>query len=215
MSMKILVVRFSSIGDIVLTTPVLRCLRHQLPDAQIHYLTKAQFAPLLSANPHIDRLHLLDDDLEKVLPALKLERFDFIVDLHRNLRTTRVKRALDDVKSAAFPKKNFEKWVAVNFRVNLMPDASIVERYFEAVKPLGVHNDGGGLECYIGTFQNYRSGHSHRFCHGKDTGFRETGLPGQSRVPGPGRYQAHREASVSQRQPVGNIGHPSHDHGEE
>lgn len=147
--MKILVIRFSSIGDIVLTTPVLRCLRRQLPEAEIHYLTKAQFAPLLTANPHIDRLHFLEDDLEKILPELKAERFDFIADLHRNLRTARVKAALGEVKSAAFPKKNFAKWVAVNLRVNLMPDASIVERYFEAVEPLGVRNDGGGLEYYI------------------------------------------------------------------
>ncbi|MBS1628669.1 MAG: glycosyltransferase family 9 protein [Bacteroidetes bacterium] len=147
--MKILFIRFSSIGDIVLTTPLLRCLRRQIPEAKIHYLTKAQFAPLLSANPHIDQLHLLEDDLEKILPALKKEKFDFIADLHHNLRTSRVKAALKGTKLAAFPKKNFEKWVAVNFRVNLMPDASIVERYFETLKPIGVHNDGGGLEYYI------------------------------------------------------------------
>jgi heptosyltransferase-2 len=147
--MKILVIRFSSIGDIVLTTPVLRCLRSQLPHAEIHYLTKQQFAPILSANPNIDKLHLLEGDLDKMLPILKAEKFDFIADLHHNLRTARVKAALEDVKSAAFPKKNVEKWVAVNLRINLMPDASIVERYFEAVKPIGVHNDGGGLEYYI------------------------------------------------------------------
>jgi heptosyltransferase-2 len=145
---KILLIRFSSIGDIVLTTPVLRCIRRQLPQAEIHYLTKAQYAPVLSANPNIDRLHLLEDDLEKMLPALKAEKFDFIADLHHNLRTARVKAALE-VRSASFPKKNIEKWVLVNLRVNMMPDQSIVERYFEAVKPMGVHNDGGGLEYYI------------------------------------------------------------------
>jgi ADP-heptose:LPS heptosyltransferase len=147
--MKILVIRFSSIGDIVLTTPVLRCIKQQLPEAEIHYLTKAQFAPILSANPHIDQLHLLEDDLEKVLPALKAEKFDFVADLHHNLRTARVKAALEGVESASFPKKNIEKWIAVNLRVDVMPDESIVERYFEAVKPIGIRNDGGGLEYYI------------------------------------------------------------------
>ncbi len=146
--MKILIIRFSSIGDIVLTTPVLRCIRQQIPEAEIHYLTKAQFAPILSANPYIDKFHLLADDLEAILPELKAEKFDFVADLHHNLRTARVKAALG-VKSASFPKKNAEKWVLVNLRVNLMPDASIVERYFEAVKPIGVRNDGGGLEYYI------------------------------------------------------------------
>ena len=145
---KILVIRFSSIGDIVLTTPVLRCIRRQMPDAEIHYLTKAAFAPLLSANPHIKKIHKLEDDLEALLPELKAEKFDFIADLHHNIRTARVKAALG-VKSASFPKKNFEKWVLVNLRVNLMPDESIVARYFEAVKPIGIHNDGAGLEYYI------------------------------------------------------------------
>jgi heptosyltransferase-2 len=146
--MKILVLRFSSIGDIVLTTPVLRCIRKQLPDAEIHYATKAQFAPILATNPNINKLHLFEGEIDKLLPELKAEKFDFIADLHNNLRTARVKAALE-VKSAAFPKKNKEKWVLVNLRVNIMPDQSIVERYFEAVKPIGVHNDGGGLEYYI------------------------------------------------------------------
>lgn len=147
--MKILVIRFSSIGDIVLTTPVLRCLRAQKPDAEIHYLTKAEFEPILSANPNIDKLHLLREGIPGMMAVLKEERFDFIVDLHHNLRTARVKNALEGVKSASFPKKNIEKWIAVNLRWNVMPDQSIVERYFEAVKPIGIHNDGQGLEYYI------------------------------------------------------------------
>ncbi len=147
--MKILIIRFSSIGDIVLTTPLLRCIRAQKPDAEIHYLTKAQFQPILSANPYIDRLHLLNDNLDAVIKELKAEKFDFVADLHHNLRTARVKNALENVKSASFPKKNIEKWILVNLRVNVMPDASIVERYFDTLKPIGVQNDGGGLEYYI------------------------------------------------------------------
>ncbi len=147
--MKILVIRFSSIGDIVLTTPVLRCIRQQLPEANIHYLTKAQYAPILSANPNIDKIHLLEEDLNKLIVPLREEKFDFIADLHRNLRTTRVKTGLGDVKSAAFGKKNVEKWLLTNLRINLMPEESIVSRYFEAVKPIGVRDDGGGLEYHI------------------------------------------------------------------
>ena len=147
--MKILIIRFSSIGDIVLTTPVLRCIRQQLPGAEIHYLTKAQYAPILTANPNIDKLHLLEDDLNKLIVPLREEQFDFVADLHRNLRTARVKTGLGAVNSAAFPKKNTEKWILTNLRINLMPEESIVARYFEAVKPIGVHDDGGGLEYHI------------------------------------------------------------------
>lgn len=145
--MKILVIRFSSIGDIVLTTPVLRCL-HQLPDTSVHYLTKASFAPILEANPHVQRVHVLQDDWAAMIQELQAEAFDVVVDLHKNIRSARIKKALN-VPSHSFPKLNLRKWVLVNLKWNLMPDQSIVERYFAAVKPLGVHNDGKGLEYFI------------------------------------------------------------------
>lgn len=146
--MKVLIIRFSSIGDIVLTTPVVRCLKQQKPGMELHYLTKKSFAPVLEANPYIDKLHYLEDDLQAVTEALKKESFDYVIDLHKNLRTTRVKQALA-AKSYAFPKLNVQKWLYVNLKMNLMPDKSIVERYFEAVKPLGIHNDGQGLDYFI------------------------------------------------------------------
>lgn len=146
--MKVLVVRFSSIGDIVLTTPVVRCLKQQIPDVQVHYLTKESFRPILEPNPYIDKLHCLKDDLEALTDELKKEKYNFIIDLHHNLRTLRVKKALH-VETYAFPKLNVQKWLLVNLKLNLMPDKSIVERYFEAVAPLGVKNDGKGLDYFI------------------------------------------------------------------
>ena len=53
---KFLVVRFSSIGDIVLTTPTIRCLKRQVEDAEVHYLTKQQYYPILKSNPYIDKI---------------------------------------------------------------------------------------------------------------------------------------------------------------
>lgn len=147
--MKILVIRFSSIGDIVLTTPVLRCIRRQFPDAELHYLTKHAFQPVIAHNPNIDKVHYIGEDVSEIIPTLKAEKYDYVADLHYNLRTARVKQALGVRETHAFPKLNVQKWLLVNPRLNLMPDKSIVERYFEAVKPLGVHNDGQGLEYYI------------------------------------------------------------------
>lgn len=146
--MKVLIIRFSSIGDIVLTTPVVRCLKQQKPGLELHYLTKKSFAPVLEANPYIDKLHYLEDDLQVVTETLKAEAFDCVIDLHKNLRTARVRQALQ-TKSYDFPKLNVQKWLYVNLKLNLMPDKSIVERYFEAVKPLGIHNDGQGLDYFI------------------------------------------------------------------
>jgi ADP-heptose:LPS heptosyltransferase len=84
--MKILIIRFSSIGDIVLTTPVIRCLKQQL-NAEIHYLTKPNFASILNSNPYIDKLHVLDKGLIAKAKELQLEKFDYVIDLHNNLRT--------------------------------------------------------------------------------------------------------------------------------
>ena len=146
--MKVLIIRFSSIGDIVLTTPVVRCLRQQRPESEIHYLTKEEFKAVIAHNPYINKVHYLQDDLGKVIEELKKEKYNYVIDLHNNLRTARVKKTLDTV-SYTFPKLNVKKWILVNFKLNLMPDKSIVERYFEAVKPLGVHNDGQGLDYFI------------------------------------------------------------------
>src|ERR1700679_2565955 len=113
--MKVLVIRFSSIGDIVLTTPVLRCIKQQKPDAIIHYLTRQAYGPLLINNPHIDKLHYLHNDLDTVIEELKEEKFDLLIDLHNNLRTLRVKKALN-IESHAFPKLNVQKWLLTNFK---------------------------------------------------------------------------------------------------
>lgn len=146
--MKVLIIRFSSIGDIVLTTPVVRCLKQQHPDVEVHYLTKKSFRAVLAANPYIDKLHLLEDNLDEVIEQLKNEMFYFVVDLHNNLRTMRVKKALD-VPAATYPKLNIKKWLLTNLKLNLMPDKSIVERYFEAAKEINVRNDGKGLDNFV------------------------------------------------------------------
>ncbi|MEA3504067.1 MAG: glycosyltransferase family 9 protein [Bacteroidota bacterium] len=145
---KILVVRFSSIGDIVLTTPVVRCLKRQLGDVEVHYLTKKQFLPVLQHNPYISKIITISKNVSEVADVLKKEDYSFIVDLHSNLRTMQVKNRLRK-PSASFKKLNFKKWLLVNTKINRMPDVHIVDRYFEAVKSLGVVNDGEGLDYFI------------------------------------------------------------------
>ncbi len=146
--MKILVLRFSSIGDIVLTSPVIRCLKIQVRNAEIHYLTKSKFKQILENNPSIDKLITFEKSTKEVLSLLKSENYDFVVDLHNNIRTLSLKSKLS-VKSASFPKLNFKKWLLVYLKINKMPDIHIVDRYFEAVKSLNVHNDLKGLDYFI------------------------------------------------------------------
>lgn len=147
--MKLLIIRFSSIGDIVLTTPVVRCLRKKFPDAEIHFLVKQAFASIVITNPYINRVHVLKDNLDMIIENLKVENFNYIIDLHHNLRTLKIKNALKKSKTFSFDKLNIQKWIFVNFKMNVMPDKHIVDRYFESVKPLGVVNDGLGLDFFI------------------------------------------------------------------
>ena len=146
--MKLLVLRFSSIGDIVLTSPVLRCLKQQVPGAEVHVATKAAFADLLRYSPYVDKVHTLDKDLDTLVAALKAEGFQEVIDLHHNLRTARIKRALG-VPAHSFAKLNVQKWLLVNLRVDRMPNEHIVDRYLRTVQHLGVRNDGAGLELHL------------------------------------------------------------------
>jgi ADP-heptose:LPS heptosyltransferase len=144
---KILVIRFSSIGDIVLTSPVLRALKLQL-GAEVHFLTKSEYAPLVSANPYVDRIHAIEKDLSEIIETLKSEEYDFIADLHHNLRTAKVKRALRK-PSASLDKLNVRKWLLVYLKKNLLPDIHVAERCLNVVKSLGVTDDGKGLDFFI------------------------------------------------------------------
>jgi ADP-heptose:LPS heptosyltransferase len=152
--MKFLIIRFSSIGDIVLTTPVVRCLKKQVITAEVHYLTKSAFRPILEANPYIDKIHCLGDgagsgdDLDAVIGELRREDFDYVIDLHHNLRTLKVKRGLGKA-AFSFNKLNIEKWWYTNFKWNRMPDRHIVDRYMDTLAGFGIKNDGAGLDYFI------------------------------------------------------------------
>ena len=146
--MKFLIIRLSSIGDIVLTSPVVRCLKKQLLTAEVHYLTKRSFRSLVEPNPYVDKVHLVENDLKNVIPQLRDEQFDYVIDLHHNLRSLKIKRALGK-KSFSFDKLNIEKWILTNFKRNHLPDVHIVDRYLETVSPFGIKDDGAGLDYFI------------------------------------------------------------------
>ncbi len=147
-SVKFLVLRFSSIGDIVLTTPIIRGLKQKVENAEVHYFTKPAFKEILEANPYIDKIHVLEDNLKEQLEVLKKERFDYIIDLHKNLRTARVKSALRTI-AFSFNKLNFQKWILVNFKIDRLPRKHLVDRYYEIVDIFDVHDDGKGLDYFI------------------------------------------------------------------
>lgn len=146
--MKVLIVRFSSIGDIVLTTPIIRCLKQQLKNAEVHYITKQKFNSVVQHNPYIDKVYLIEKSTDELIDALKTENYDYIIDLHHNIRTFKLKQQLAK-KAFTFDKLNWKKFLAVNFKINKLPNIHIVDRYFATIKPLDVVNDKQGLDYFI------------------------------------------------------------------
>lgn len=151
---KFLVIRFSSIGDIVLTSPVVRCLKQQVPDAEIHFLVKDKFQSVVAHNPYIDKVHVLAHSWELMIEELKTESYDYIIDLHHNVKTLRVKKALSagtagKVKAFSFYKLNIQKYLLTALKINLLPKVHIVDRYLKTVESFGVKNDGQGLDYFI------------------------------------------------------------------
>lgn len=145
---KILVVRFSSIGDIVLTTPVLRNIKKTAPSTELHYLTKSSFKSILTHNPNVDKVWAFNDNLAELVHLLKAENFDYVIDLHKNLRSFRLKKKLN-VPSFSYNKLNFSKFLLSFFKINILSNKHIVDRYLDCTAALGVKNDNEGLDYFI------------------------------------------------------------------
>jgi len=144
-ALKLLIVRFSSIGDIVLTSPVPRIAKEQLK-AEVHYVTKSQYVSLLENSPHIDKIYSFEKNINEVIPLLKKEKYDYIIDLHNSLRSKILKYKLK-IKSKVVDKKNPDKWKMVNLKSKItIPH--IVNRYIAPLERLGCHNDEKGLDFF-------------------------------------------------------------------
>lgn len=145
--MKILIIRFSSIGDIVLTSPVIRCLKNQISNSEVHYLTKNPFKQIIENNPYVSKVYGIENDVSEVTDHLIKEHYDLIIDLHDNIRSHQVTTMLK-VKTYRYNKQRFKRFLLIQFKINLLNN-HVVDRYFSAVKKLNVINDGKGLDYFI------------------------------------------------------------------
>ena len=145
--LKILVIRFSSIGDIILTTPVLRCLKIQ-KNAEIHFLTKKKYTDLLLSNPNVSKIITQESySSNGFINDLKNEKFDYIIDLQNNFKSFKLKLSLQ-LTSFTISKRYFQRILFIWFGINLLRD-HIVERYFRTLKPLNIVDDNKGLDYFI------------------------------------------------------------------
>lgn len=141
---KILVLRFSSIGDIVLTTPVLRTLRERYPYAKLCFVVKKEFSEIITLCPYIDKVFIFDSGkgfwgLMKLLSEINAERFDLLIDLHWNLRSILI-YLLSRIKiKIHYSKHRFLRLLRIWFKWRLMPVQShIIDLYFEPLTRFGI-----------------------------------------------------------------------------
>jgi len=146
--MKFLVIRFSSIGDIVLASPAIRCLKKQVVTAEVHFLTKRSFKAVTEANPYIDKFFYLEDNLAELIEQLHNENYDYVIDLHNNFRSARIRRALHK-QTHVIDKLNWQKFLLTKLHINRMPGRHISQRSLDTLKNFGVRDDGKGLDYFI------------------------------------------------------------------
>lgn len=150
--MRILVIRLSSIGDILLTTPILRALKTTVQNAEIDFLTKPSFATLLEGNPALMTVFTTENFEPK-------QHYDLIVDLQHSLASRKYHRYGE--KAVCYQKENWKKFLLVNFKVNLYRGyESVVERYAKSLAPFDVVLDEKGGEVFL-TEQEIKFGQSH------------------------------------------------------
>lgn len=148
---KILILRFSSIGDLVLITPAIRCISNTFPNAQIHLLCKPQFCNVLANNPYINCILPIESNILKQISNLKSANYDLVLDWQSNFKSRWISLLLN-VKTLRFNKLNFKKWLAVRFKtLDVLPQQHIVDRYFKSLESQGVTYDGLGLDFFVNT----------------------------------------------------------------
>lgn len=145
--MKFLIIRLSSIGDIVLTSPIVRCLKKQT-DAQVDFICKDAFTSLKQNNPFVHRVWSYEAALENDFKKLQKEKYTAVIDLHKNYRSSEIIRKLG-VLSNSFNKINLRKWMMTQFKIDRLPDVHIVDRMMASVAYLKVQNDDEGLDFFI------------------------------------------------------------------
>ena len=145
---KVLIIRFSSIGDIVLASPVIRCVKEQLPNTEVHFLSKKTFKAVTEANPYIDRFYYFSKDFDALLRELRKEKYDYIIDLHKNFRTLKIKKSLK-AKSFTYEKESLSKFLLTKFNINTMSGRHITDRSLDTIIPLGIKDDERGLDYFI------------------------------------------------------------------
>ena len=151
---NILVIRFSSIGDILLASPLLRILKKHYPHATLTFATKKQFVDLVRTNPHVDSILAFDPaeglrGLRRLRAELKRRSFDVIIDIHNNFRSQILRSFQPGARVFVYKKYRWQRFLLIRFGWNLYSEIiPVYRRYLDCVSSLGIADDGLGLEFF-------------------------------------------------------------------
>ena len=186
---KTLIVRFSSVGDIVLSSLLVRVLRKRFPHAQIDYLVKAEYAELVRGNPNLSRVIELPagatfTDLRNIRHKILATDYDLIIDIHDSLRSRYA--SLGGKRVVRYRKRKIARFFLVHFHSDIYSffggAPSVADRYLEPVESLGVTNDNEGLELFLHE-------HDHRKA---DQLLESSGFPSEATIIGIAPFARHR-----------------------
>lgn len=148
---KILVVRLSSIGDIILSTPLIRVLRRHYPQTKIHYAIKKEFASLLKHNPNVDRI--IEVDSKEINPTRQViteEHYDWVLNIQKSHRATQLLSGVPRQKICTYSKERLRRFLLIQFKWNFYREIKpVYQRYFEAVEQWHLVDDGLGTEVFV------------------------------------------------------------------
>lgn len=156
---KTLIIRLSSIGDIILASPLVRILRKKFPATAIDFLVKSEYADLVRHNPHLSNIIELDPHagfkhLRALRRRIRQERYDLIIDIHGNLRSNFLRRG--NYRTVVVKKRRIARFLLVNFKWNVYAKHGshrlalpVALRYLETLDSYGIQDDGEGLEVFV------------------------------------------------------------------
>lgn len=151
---KTLIIRLSSIGDVILATPLARILREKLPSAQVDFLVKREYAPLVRHNPHLSSVIELDtqsgfEHLRGLRKRIRQEHYDLIIDVQGNLRSVFLRTGSSE-NLVSVNKRKLARFLLINFKWNVYRSApAVCVRYLETLRRFPLFDDGKGLEVFI------------------------------------------------------------------
>lgn len=132
-----MIIRFSSLGDVILISPVIKKLF--VSGYEVDVLTKKKYNEILKLNPEITNILLLDDykSLWALIKIIKSKNYYRIIDLHRNLRTFIIKLFFS-FKTIVYKKYRLRRFFLVRFKLNFLKSNSVIKNYLNSLTKLNI-----------------------------------------------------------------------------